>query len=34
MYLQEIGGGVNWIDLSQDRNRWIAVVNAGYVPSG
>jgi hypothetical protein len=21
-------GGVNWIDLAQDRDRWLAVVNA------
>jgi hypothetical protein len=26
--LQEVGwGGVDWIDLLQDRNRWRAVVN-------
>jgi hypothetical protein len=29
MYLREIGlGGVDWIRLSQDRNRWRAVVSA------
>jgi hypothetical protein len=29
MDLGEVGwGGVDWIDLAQDRNRWIAVVNS------
>jgi hypothetical protein len=29
MYLLEIGwGGVDWIGLTQDRNKWRALVNA------
>ena len=26
--LQEVGGGMDWIDLIQGRNRWREIVNA------
>jgi len=33
MGLQEVGyGGMNWIDLAKDRDRWRALVNAMRVP--
>jgi len=28
IYLQEVGWGVYWIDLAQDRDRWWAPANA------
>jgi len=29
----ELGGGMNWIDLAQDRNRW-GSCECGKEPSG
>jgi hypothetical protein len=35
MDLQEVGcGAMNWIELSQDRSRWWALVECGNEPVG
>jgi hypothetical protein len=35
MDLGEVGwGDVDWIGFAKDRNRWRAVVNWGFEPSG
>jgi hypothetical protein len=34
MGLREIGwGGMDWIDLAEDRDQWRALVNMGHEPS-
>jgi len=35
MGIQEVGwGGMDWIDLAQDRDRWLAIVNVVMNPWG
>ena len=34
MDLHEVGGGGDWIDLAQNRDRWRALLSYGNKPSG